>query len=81
MIPFPQVLYNIRVKEKKELSQIPELDRKITTIEQELGNTGRIVLRYSGTEPVIRLMLEGEKEDQIQQMGGDLAEAIERSLG
>jgi phosphoglucosamine mutase len=81
MTPFPQVLYNIRVKEKKELSQIPELDRKITTIEQELGNTGRIVLRYSGTEPVIRLMLEGEKEDQIQQMGGDLAEAIERSLG
>jgi phosphoglucosamine mutase len=81
MIPFPQVLYNIRVKEKKELSQIPELDRKITTIEQELGDTGRIVLRYSGTEPVIRLMLEGEKEDQIQQMGGDLAEAIERSLG
>jgi phosphoglucosamine mutase len=81
MIPFPQVLYNIRVKEKKELSQIPELDRKITTIEQELGNTGRIVIRYSGTEPVIRLMLEGEKEDQIQQMGGDLAEAIERSLG
>ncbi len=81
MIPFPQVLFNIRVKEKKELSQIPELDRKITTIEQELGETGRIVLRYSGTEPVIRLMLEGEKEDQIQQMGSDLAEAIERSLG
>jgi phosphoglucosamine mutase len=81
MIPFPQVLYSIRVKEKKELSRIPELDRKITTIEQELGNTGRIVLRYSGTEPVIRLMLEGEKEDQIQQMGGDLAEAIEKSLG
>jgi phosphoglucosamine mutase len=81
MTPFPQVLYNIRVKEKKELSQIPELDRKITAIEQELGETGRIVLRYSGTEPVIRLMLEGEKEDQIQQMGGDLAEAIEKSLG
>ena len=81
MTPFPQVLFNLRVKEKKELSQIPEIHRKIKTIERELGKTGRIVIRYSGTEPVIRLMLEGEKEDQIQRLGSDLSETIERVLG
>jgi len=81
MTPFPQVLFNLRVKKKKELSQIPEIHRKIKTIEQELEKTGRIVIRYSGTEPVIRLMLEGEKEDQIQRLGSDLSETIERVLG
>ncbi len=81
MTPLPQVLFNVRVKEKKELSQIPEIHRKITTIKGELGKTGRIVIRYSGTEPVIRVMLEGEREDQIQRMGGDLSETIERILG
>jgi phosphoglucosamine mutase len=81
MTPFPQVLFNIRVKEKKEVTQISEIDRRIKAVEQELGQTGRIVIRYSGTEPVIRIMLEGEREDQIQQMGEDLAQRIERILG
>lgn len=81
MTPFPQVLFNVRVKKKKELSQIAEIQRKIKTIERQLGKTGRIVIRYSGTEPVIRIMLEGEREDQIQQMGRDLSETIERNLG
>ena len=81
MTPFPQVLFSIRVKKREDLSQIPEINRKIKTIERELGKTGRIVIRYSGTEPVIRLMLEGEREDQIQQMGSDLSETIKRNLG
>jgi phosphoglucosamine mutase len=81
MTAFPQVLFNVRVKEKKEISQIREVHQKIQTCERELGKTGRIVIRYSGTEPVIRLMLEGESEDQIHEMGGDLARAIEKALG
>jgi phosphoglucosamine mutase len=81
MTVFPQVLFNVRVKEKKEISQIREVHQKIQTCERELGKTGRIVIRYSGTEPVIRLMLEGESEDQIHEMGGDLARAIEKALG
>lgn len=80
MTPFPQVLFNVCVKEKKELSQVPEIQRKIKAIERELGEKGRIVIRYSGTEPLIRVMLEGEREDQIQQMGGDLSEIMERYL-
>jgi len=80
MTPFPQVLFNVCVKEKKELSQVPEIHHKIKAIKRELGETGRIVIRYSGTEPVIRVMLEGEREDQIQQMRGDLSEIMERFL-
>jgi phosphoglucosamine mutase len=81
MTPFPQVLFNVRVKKKEDLSQIPEINGKINSVEQELGKTGRIVIRYSGTEPLIRVMLEGESEDRIQQMGGDLCETIEKTLG
>jgi len=81
MTPFPQVLFNIRVKEKHDLSQVSEIQNAIRKVEQELGTQGRIVVRYSGTEPLIRVMLEGEKEEQIQQMGGDLSEVIEKSLG
>jgi phosphoglucosamine mutase len=81
MTPFPQVLFNIRVKEKHDLSQVSEIQDAIRKIEAELGTNGRVVVRYSGTEPMIRVMLEGEKEDQIQQMGGDLSEVIERNLG
>ncbi len=80
MTPFPQVLFNVRVKEKKELSRIPEIHRRIKAIKRELGESGRIVIRYSGTEPLIRVMLEGEREDQIQQMGGDLSEIVKRFL-
>ncbi len=81
MTPFPQILCNVRVKEKRELSQIPEIQRQIKRIERDLGKAGRIVIRYSGTEPLIRVMLEGENEERIKQMGGDLCETIERTLG
>jgi len=81
MTPFPQVLFNVRVKGKKELSQIPEVHCELEKMERELGETGRIVIRYSGTEPVIRIMLEGEREDQIRQMGGTLSEIIQNKLG
>jgi len=81
MTPFPQVLFNIRVKEKHDLSQVSEIQNAVRRIEEELGTQGRIVVRYSGTEPMIRVMLEGEKEEQIQQMGGDLSEVIEKNLG
>jgi len=81
MTPFPQILFNIRVKKRQNLSRIPEIQRKVRAIEGELKNTGRVVIRYSGTEPLIRVMLEGKSEDKIHQMGGDLCETIERTLG
>ncbi len=81
MTPFPQILFNVRVKKRQNLSQIPEIQRKVRAIEGELKDTGRVVIRYSGTEPLIRVMLEGKSEDKIHQMGGDLCETIEKTLG
>jgi phosphoglucosamine mutase len=81
MTPLPQILFNVRVKKKEDLSQMPQIQRRIKSIEKKLGKTGRIVIRYSGTEPLIRVMLEGENEDKIQQMGGELCQTIEKTLG
>jgi phosphoglucosamine mutase len=67
MEPFPQVLYNVEVQERKDLSQIPEIDGKVKTIEKTLGKTGRLLVRYSGTEPLLRIMVEGEDEDKLHQ--------------
>ncbi len=81
MTPLPQILFNVRVKKKEDLSQMPQIQRRIKSIEKKLGESGRIVIRYSGTEPLIRVMLEGENEDKIQQMGDELCQTIEKNLG
>jgi len=79
--PFPQILTNVRVKEKKDFLQIPDLATSIRRIEKELGSRGRIVLRYSGTEMLARIMLEGENHDRLKNMAEGLAGDIQRFLG
>ena len=81
MEPLPQVLYNVEVKEKKELSEIPEIEGKIRGIEQSLGHFGRILIRYSGTEPLLRIMVEGEDETKLHQYAQDLVELVKKHLG
>ena len=81
MEPFPQVLYNVEVRERKDLSQIPEIDGKVKTIEKTLGKTGRLLVRYSGTEPLLRIMVEGEDEDKLHQYALDLVEVVKKYLG
>jgi phosphoglucosamine mutase len=81
MEPFPQVLYNVEVRERKDLSQIPEIDGKVKTIEKTLGKTGRLLVRYSGTEPLLRIMVEGEDEDKLHQYALDLVEVVKKHLG
>jgi phosphoglucosamine mutase len=81
MESFPQVLYNVKVQEKRDLSQIPEIDRKVKMIESALGKSGRILIRYSGTEPLLRIMVEGEKEDELHQYAQDLVEVVKKHLG
>ena len=78
---FPKVLINIRVREKKELSSIPSVQKQIKAFEQRLDGTGRLLVRYSGTEPVIRIMVEGESDEEIHQIAGELAETIQTALG
>ena len=81
MEPLPQVLYNVEVKEKKELSEFPEIRRTIENIEKSLGNSGRILIRYSGTEPLLRIMIEGEDETKLHGFAQDLVELVKKHLG
>lgn len=81
MQPLPQVLYNVEVREKRELSEIPVIDRRIREVEKGLEGTGRLLIRYSGTEPLLRIMVEGEDEKRLHEIAQDLVELIKRHLG
>jgi len=81
MAQFPQTQRAVRVKDKKDLSEIPQLQRMIEECRRELGERGRIVVRYSGTEPVLRIMIEGEAEEAITRMADAVAETVQRSAG
>ncbi len=81
MTIFPQVLLNVRVKEKKEFSSIPEVSKVIKNCEDQLKDRGRILVRYSGTEPVARVMIEGESEGKIKIMAEEIAGTIKEAIG
>ena len=81
MVTFPQTQRNIKVKDKKDFSQIPQIQRMIKECQKELGERGRILVRYSGTEPVLRIMIEGENEEQITRMADAMAETVQKALG
>lgn len=81
MTKLPQVLLNVPVREKRTLAQLPCVRRCIEAQERRLAGRGRVLVRYSGTEPLARVMVEGEKEDEIRQMAGDIAEAIRNEVG
>lgn len=78
---FPQVLLNVRVREKPPLERIPGLDAGIRQVEAKLDGRGRVLLRYSGTEPLARVMIEGQDQARIQAMAESLAGIIERAIG
>jgi len=80
MRTFPQTQRAVRVKTKKDLSQIPQIQRMIKECEKELGEQGRIVVRYSGTEPLLRIMIEGRSEEQIAKMADTMAETARQAL-
>lgn len=81
MEPLPQVHYNVEVKEKKNLSDFPEIEKKIRAIEKTLGHSGRILIRYSGTEPLLRIMVEGENETKLRRFAEDLVELVKKYIG
>jgi len=81
MIPLPQVLVNVRVAEKKDILTIPEIARLIKGIEEKLKDEGRILIRYSGTEPLLRIMLEGQDKYQITGFAKEIADLVEKKLG
>ena len=81
MEPFPQVLKNVRTAQKFDLAQLVGFSEKIDNLEKSLGSTGRILVRSSGTEPVIRVMVEGENEKLIDTIACELCDFISRRDG
>ena len=76
MESFPQVLKNVRTSQKIDLDSVPGFTKHMKTVEEKLGGDGRVLVRLSGTEPVVRVMLEGKNHDTIDQMADELCELI-----
>jgi phosphoglucosamine mutase len=78
---FPQKIQNVRVREKIPFAQVPEVQRAIDAAERELDGNGRVVVRYSGTEALARVMVEAESEEKMQAITAGIAGEIQRKLG
>ena len=77
---FPQVLLNVRVAKRFDPSQVPEIRAAVADVERELGESGRVVLRASGTEPVIRVMVEGRDEAHTRACAERIVRAVESTV-
>jgi phosphoglucosamine mutase len=78
---FPQVIVNVKVREKKPLAGIPSVAAAIAAAEKELADSGRVVIRYSGTEALARVMIEAESEPMMRRHADTIANAIRAELG
>lgn len=78
---YPQILKNVRVQRKPDLATLPRVAEAVRSVEERLGADGRLVLRYSGTEPLARVMIEGPDQPSIEAMAGELAGAIQAEIG
>ncbi len=76
---YPQTMINVRVASKPNLDDLPAVKKAVAGVEATLGNAGRVVLRPSGTEPVIRVMVEGEDEALVKNLASELAESVEQA--
>jgi phosphoglucosamine mutase len=81
MTKFPQVLVNVPVRAKPPIESIPGLATRVAAFERELDGAGRVLVRYSGTEPLLRVMIEGADDARIRAMADELATLIGRELG
>jgi phosphoglucosamine mutase len=78
---FPQILINVSVSEKRPIEEIPSVCRVVQRVEKDLDGRGRVLIRYSGTEPKVRVMVEGEDESRVAEYANEIAESIRRALG
>jgi phosphoglucosamine mutase len=80
-VRFPQVIVNVPVSEKKPIEGLPGFAKALERVEADLDGRGRVLIRYSGTEPKARIMVEGEDEDRVGSYAHDLADELQRALG
>ena len=78
---YPQVLLNVRVRERTDLEKIPEVAAVMKQVEDGLDGNGRLLVRYSGTEPLLRVMLEGQDLQQIDRWAHQIVDAVNKAIG
>ena len=78
---YPQILLNVKVREKRPFADVPEIAHAAKAIDNELDGQGRLLLRYSGTENLARVMIEGKDQAAIESQAGRLIDVIQRALG
>lgn len=78
---FPQLLINVPVQSKPPFEELPDVQAAVAAAESELGDAGRVLLRYSGTESLARVMVEGEDADQIERLAENVADRIRERIG
>ena len=81
LVAVPQVLVNVRVRQRTALAELPEVSRLIEKAERDLTGEGRVLVRYSGTEPLLRIMIEGPDLEAIQGLADTIAERVRADLG
>ena len=78
---YPQVLVNVRVREKFDLQKVPAVAEVMSRVESRLEGQGRLLVRYSGTEPLLRVMLEGRHEPEIRAWAQEIVDVVKEHLG
>ena len=80
MQKYPQILINIKTTKRVDINTDAAIQKAVRAIEDKLGDTGRVLLRASGTEPLIRVMVEGEQADLVKNYAQQLAEDVKKSI-
>jgi phosphoglucosamine mutase len=81
LVTYPQVLMNLRVRQKVDLKSVPAVAAVMADVESRLAGNGRLLVRYSGTEPLLRVMLEGRDQTEIRRWGQEIIEAVKLNVG
>jgi phosphoglucosamine mutase len=81
LVTYPQVLLNVRVRQRVDLTQVPAVVAAIADVETRVAGQGRLLVRYSGTEPLLRVMIEGRQQDEIRSWAQGIVDVVKQHLG
>jgi phosphoglucosamine mutase len=81
LVSYPQTLVNVRVRNKAALESVPAIAETMARVEKRLAGQGRLLVRYSGTEPLLRVMIEGKDQQEIQTWAREIADSVKQHLG
>jgi phosphoglucosamine mutase len=81
LVSYPQVLLNVHVRDRIELSSVPAIAATMAAVEARLQDHGRLLVRYSGTEPLLRVMLEGKDDAEIHSWAQEIVDVVKQELG